>query len=154
MEVKDCALILSCRLVAEKTTPGSRISRYPSCQDLRKYEQQREGGCDDCLPQVVKILSWPQNFFSFQNHKVLFRFGGVLVCTDVASMGLNTPDLVLGVSLGICVHSLISRQVTDSTLLWGFVMAVFWLCSTRRQIPSYRLWWTRWRGSSLRITQT
>ena len=51
------------------------------------------------------------------------------MCTDVASMGLNTPGLVLGVSLGMCVHSLISRQVTESTLLWGSVMAVIWLCS-------------------------
>ena len=124
MEVKDCALILSCRLVAEKATPGGRISRYPSHQNLRKYEQQREGGCDDWLPQVFKILSWPQNFFSLLNHKVLYRLGGVLVCTDVASMGLNTPGLVLGVSLGICVHSRISRQVTDSTLLYGCLLAL------------------------------
>jgi len=29
------------------------------------------------------------------------RSGGILVCTDVAAMGLNTPGLVLGVSLGI-----------------------------------------------------
>ena len=36
------------------------------------------------------------------------------MCTDVASMGLNTPGLVLGVSLGMSVHSLISRQVTDT----------------------------------------
>ena len=53
-----------------------------------------------------------------------YRLGGVLVCTDVASMGLNTPGLVLGVSLGICVHSRISRQVTDSTLLYGCLLAL------------------------------
>merc|ERR1719370_2047745 len=29
------------------------------------------------------------------------RAGGVLVCTDVASMGLHTPGLVVGVSLGV-----------------------------------------------------
>ena len=30
----------------------------------------------------------------------ILRSGGILVCTDVAAMGLNTPGLVLGVSLG------------------------------------------------------
>ena len=73
MDFKDCVFVLSCRLVAEKTTEGGRISRHPSHQDLQKYEQQREGGCNVCLPQVVNTLSWPR-ICSLQNHKFYTRW--------------------------------------------------------------------------------
>ena len=60
----------------------------------------------------------PRNGFRTTNY---FRVGGVLVCTDVASMGLNTPGLVLGVSLGMLIqysftHSLPPKYLHFVTL--------------------------------------
>ena len=60
--------------------------------------EQKERTMNNFRSGYKNLLGTEWNRFDLQF--MILRSGGILFCTDVALMGLNTPGLVVGVTLG------------------------------------------------------